>query len=295
VGKADAEKRSSKIAPHAKSAVLFTRQALDGPHEVAFLPAYYAILNLLKIYILFGAHHAELNANRWHGATYDGYGKNSQSLLTEEIVLKSGGTIPLFYRTVTGTSFGSKARRIRMGDLYPYIANVSAEWQAAGVSRAGLVAVRFAIVNQNNREVVAARLFTLDAATLPASGVGPIKGFARDGATNLYTSKKNAPAGGSIEERVLGGINSSLLYYPHGEAALMPIATGGMRLPEELPITLAFFHLGSVVRYKPEFLAQLRDSRYWPVVSALRVHGLFKMLVLTLSFVRRETVLFKAH
>src|SRR6201999_963915 len=78
---AAAKSRAQLIRPHARLATQYIEQALSGPGDVAFLPIYYAILNLLKICILFGPHHAQLPANRWHGASYDGYGKFSRTLL----------------------------------------------------------------------------------------------------------------------------------------------------------------------------------------------------------------------
>jgi hypothetical protein len=62
---------------------------------------------------------------------------------------------------------------------------------------------------------------------------------------------------------------------------------------EELPIVLAFFHLSSVVRYKPEFLARLRDSRYWPVLMSMQTHCMNKLLLLFWSYVHRRTILFE--
>jgi hypothetical protein len=63
-----------------------------------------------------------------------------------------------------------------------------------------------------------------------------------------------------------------------------------MYLPEELPIAIALFHISSVVRYKPEFFARIRNSKYWPVVGAARQHILYKFLLLFSSFVRQETM-----
>ena len=60
----------------------------------------------------------------------------------------------------------------------------------------------------------------------------------------------------------------------------MPLQRGCLPFPEEFPIALLFFHMGSVVRYQPEFLAKLRDSRHWPILASASRHGLFKFLLL---------------
>jgi hypothetical protein len=47
----EAKKRARLIGPHARLARDYIDQALTGPRDVAFLPSYYGILNLLKIAI----------------------------------------------------------------------------------------------------------------------------------------------------------------------------------------------------------------------------------------------------
>src|SRR4051812_25813381 len=70
VSTATALARTKKIVPHVEAVLAFADQARHGPQEVSFLPSYYAALNILKLYILFSSRHAELAANRWHGAQY---------------------------------------------------------------------------------------------------------------------------------------------------------------------------------------------------------------------------------
>ena len=43
---------------------------------------------------------------------------------------------------------------------------------------------------------------------------------------------------------------------------------------------LAFFHMSNVVRYNPEFLARLKDSRSWGLLLVLRNHAVLKFLKL---------------
>jgi hypothetical protein len=83
----DAKNRAKLIEPHVRVAAAYIEQALQSRPEVSFLPAYYAILNLTKIYILFGQHHEELSKNRWHGAAYPGFEKDSRTLGTWQIYL----------------------------------------------------------------------------------------------------------------------------------------------------------------------------------------------------------------
>ena len=65
---------------------------------------------------------------------------------------------------------------------------------------------------------------------------------------------------------------------------LVPESAGDLLLPEELPLICAFYHMSSVVRYNPDGLRKLRDSKYWPVLLALRRHGAYRFLMLFWSF-----------
>jgi len=66
-----AEPRAAKIIPHVNLAVDSIRQSLEGPPDISFLPAYYAMLNLMKVYVLVGPQSGNLATNRWHGASYN--------------------------------------------------------------------------------------------------------------------------------------------------------------------------------------------------------------------------------
>lgn len=138
----EAKNRQPSVAAHVRAARAFLDQAQSGPELVSFLPAYCAMLNLAKVCILFSSKHAELPPNRWHGASYDGYGKASHSLVTETVTLRSAGAIPLFYSAITGRTVRDKTR-IAMRDVYPYISGIGAEWLEASGDPWKLRAIRF--------------------------------------------------------------------------------------------------------------------------------------------------------
>jgi len=80
------------------------------------LPTYYAFLNLAKVYVLLGPKHADMPRQRFHGASYKGFEKNSQNLLTEEVELHERGALPLFYETVTRVPLGA-GLRLKMSEV----------------------------------------------------------------------------------------------------------------------------------------------------------------------------------
>jgi hypothetical protein len=296
VSKKEAPKRASRIVPHVRAANAYISQANSGPAEVSFLPCYYAILNLLKVYILLSSRHQQLASNRWHGASYDGYAKTSQSLVTEEITLRAGGSIPLFYEVVTGRKVKDKTR-VRMGDLYPLLVNVGAEWQLATDRPAAVLPIVFALSNSPTDRLVNATVYPQSAPSTITLGRLPVlRDFKADASgANKFIAKHVPIANETDEDAIRQHLDCTLMYYPIENVSLIPVCTRSLLMPEELPIALAFFHLSSVARYKPEFLARLRDSRYWPVVSALRHHGLYKFLLLFWSYVRQETILMKTN
>lgn len=268
-------------------------QALSGPNEVAFLPAYYAILNLLKVYILSSGKYQLLPANRWHGASYDGSQRTRQSLLTEEILLRSGGTVPLFYEVITGARVRDRTL-VKLRDVYPYIANVGLEWTMATGSRplsmVGL-ASKVELVRKKKRARFEVVIFSDHPSDLSKRRIPALHDVNRVPKQSMIYRSSRAYASGTPDEVVIRGhIRSFLLYAPTEELAITPNCSPQLMLPEELPIVLAFFHLSSIVRYQPESFARLRDSKYWPVLSAMRSQGLFRFLTLFWSFVQQQTV-----
>ncbi len=75
----------------------------------------------------------------------------------------------------------------------------------------------------------------------------------------------------------------------------LPLSRARLLLPEEVPIFLAFFHLGSVVRYKPHFLDKVLDSPFHPFLLATERHVSAKIGLLALDALYRRTHLISGH
>lgn len=284
----DAKARAKIIGPHVRFAGAYIEQALQSLPEVSFLPAYYAILNLIKVYILFGPRHSELPRNRWHGASYPGFEKDSRSLETEVIELHPRGAIPLCHQTITGQAI-KKQTRIKLGDLYPYLLDVGVEWEMATGSPSKVAGINIKIKKVGTGRRVDVKIRHSKGETSPALRALPLRKLTKTpGVDGEFVSEVETDD--SITDRQLSErhVNHQLLYL--NEPPMVPISARKLLLPEELPIALVFFHLSSIVRYKPEFLAELRDSKYWPVVASVRWHCMYKFLRLFSSFVQQKTV-----
>ena len=305
-----ARERCKEIRPHIEIAMSYLEQAHDGPEAVAFLPAYYAILNLLKVVILIGPHGDDLRSNRWHGATYDVYGKDSHGLPTEVVTLKTGGALPLYYKTITGSAL-AKQRKVQMSDLLPFISDIGAEYAlASGRPSDGVLPISSSLklVSQGSHtmritlhcpdgfdctRVTALEAFPSFKKRVLATPQPIVAGMPNDIAFERVIPL--APVGTNVYEAAAAGRRAYLLRHPFiGDGLqvgrLVPIPSKG-QLPEEMVIALAFFHMSNVVRYKPDFLGRLRESRYWPVLHALKRHGLLNFLTLFWSIVHKKTLI----
>ncbi len=291
---ASAKRRSKRVVPHVETALEYVEQCLAGPEALSFLPAYYAVLNMMKVYILAGPHHEALPRQSWHGATYDGYAKDSHSVMTETIALKTGGAIPLFYATVTGARY-QKDVSMKMRDVYPYIVDVGAEYTMVEGNNGRLCAFDIGEATGRDGQKHAVLRFVPFEPTdrIAKNQLKLLKGrWERVKASHL--TYRSPPLGTDVQDldrAVRSWLKPHLIYHwPDEKLGITPINGRLLEFPEELPIALAFFHMSSVVRYKPEFLARLRDSRHWPMLSAARRHCLLKFLVLFWSFMHKETL-----
>jgi hypothetical protein len=300
LSKSEAARRATEIIPHVKTALDYIHLSQVGSPEVAFLPAYYAVLNFLKVYILLGPHHADLPRNRHHGARYPGYKKTSQSLLTEEIVLLKGGVLPLFYKTLTGVPV-AKERKIRMDEVYPFVADVGAEFHLATGQQSRLGLLRLDRGNEKGEVVPIAVLVHPQPPSSQWVCKEELKVLltfrSRQGARNQFIGKPlKASPGWAADEpnrcsELKAQLRSCLIYYPiNPDYFCTPICSKHLLLPEEFPIALLFFHMSCVVRYKPDFLARVRDSKCWPILAAAQRHSLFKMMLLFWSYVHKQNL-----
>jgi hypothetical protein len=295
LAKTEAVSRAKSIIAHVRTALDYLRQAQLGPSELSFLSNYYGILNLLKTYVLFGPYHADLKAQRWHGATYPVDAKDSRKLLTEVVNLKKGGALPLFYKTIVGHPWPAPTQ-IRMADICPYIPYISAEYSLA-TGRSDRLA-HLKIEGQPHRHkdkmTVVARLLRRpgDSTAYSIRDFKVLRLFRPSPSDpGLFLSRGVPKKNYRYDDPQLRRLFRPFLVYSFGDSVVRtPIGSGRLLLPEELPIALLFFHMSSVVRYKPEFLERLRASRHWPILAAARQHCVLRILILAWSYFHKENL-----
>lgn len=285
-----------QVSQYANYAVSYLEQALNGPPQVSFLPLYYALLNLCKICIIASGLRKKLQANRYHGLKY--IRKNSRSLLTERVRFYDGGVIPLYYQALTGDNWNFGGYELQMREVYPYILQVSYEYEQAFNRPCRLRKCEAKFV-YNERKGLRAEVELAD----PAGRLRP-KGFQDRRNYRLISGLRKIDEDEDVFattwherpfDRAIDDIREEfrpfLLYCSAGGYNVIdeefehartytPMSNRQLLLPAEIPILLALCHMSFVVRYRPRFLAKLEGSEAWSVLLALRKHG-------TLEFMRQ--------
>lgn len=284
---------ASEGTSYARLAMDYIDQAYSSSSRVAFLPLYYALLNICKLYVVLGPHRANLSDQRHHGVSYRTAGKESRGLLTEEIRLMNRGAIPLFYKTITGKALQNVT--VSMSDIYPYIIPISAEFTLASKTKdIRYAGGRFTTVPKDHGVAPCLELSLKEGQSFPEMGeLKTIKRFKRQG--DLLVGSAVSPKNVKNLRRQ---IRPFLVYaneqrdedddvYVH-----VPVSSQRLLMPEELPIVLAFFHMSSVCRYRPQMLDRLLDSRFHTVLLSLQRHAMFRFFVLAWSYIHNKSLFF---
>lgn len=293
IPESDAEARAPAVRAHARLAMLHLQQATTGPVEVSFLSGYYALLQLIKIYILFSHLHGDLATHRYHGATYNPSGPADRPLPEEAIRFDRPGAIWLFYQLLTGRKI-PKETVVRMADVYPYMQDISVEWGLADRSVGRIFALHPEEIHLPGGEVRAR--WTIEGAgvtrTTPREQLPVIAGMELDPDQEgpVFRSVDEPPDDPDRGYQLGACLDRRYLYFPHPGLTVSALMPGPLLMPEEFPIVLAFFHLSAVSRYHPEYLEHLRDTRFWPAVAGLRVHSMYKFMLLFWSYLRQGHV-----
>jgi predicted heme/steroid binding protein len=278
---------AAAVSAHADAAIQLLEQGQSAAAEVAFLPLYYALLNLAKIYVIVGGRLSDLQEQRWHGATHSGARKASHDLMTDTVSLKGRGAIPLLYTVLTGEKVPRANLTLKMSEIYRYIWDVSYEYERlyGHVLAFERVEVDFEDDPSTKGRRMVAKLPETGRPTAPKKDLRLLSHFKPDASRpNTYVSP--GVSGNVVGSQVLllSQLRRSLLVCDSDMWGQMhtftPVSNRLFLWPEEIPILLAFFHMSNVVRYNPEFLAKLKDSRAWGLLLVLRNHGVLKFLKL---------------
>lgn len=299
----EALRRARRATYFAGIAVDFIDSARTARRHVAFLPVYYAYLNLCKLMIACSDSSDLVEGGITHGVSYDVSQKNSQSLFTEQLKIYGRGVFPVLYKTLSGKNVpiqkSKKYRLIRLLAAYSRLPGVVAEFaMAQGSDESQLCVISWKHVRPagNGTFVFAADVRTYDGRVFPDEQDFPAlpKWKKATGQNEWESPAQRISSGADFDIEAV--IDRRFLYLreagisEHSTLAALP--DGRMAFPEEVSIFLALYHLSSIVRYKPRFLETIRDSEAWPLVLAARRHLLFRGVISAVSCVLQRSVSF---
>jgi hypothetical protein len=296
---------SKAITAHAKNTVNLFEQGFSCPKDVSFLPLYYAMLNLAKIQIIFLGNYNQLAIQRSHGASYNPNRKISKDLLNEEIKLYCKGTIPLYYSSITKEQLIKKGNFliIKLKDIYPYIRTVSHEYCSIYHQKNIFIPIEIQVDGDDKRGY---RLISRLKQSMDKRNVKVLANFTKEPdikqrkkgriinltGTSSYKTKLLKCTKEEYVKKIDNILRRDLLYLHSGHNAsctvITPTSVGKIIWPEELAVILIFFHMSNIVRYNPEMLEQLKDTKAWTLLLSLIRYGTLSFLENSWSNIKKE-------
>lgn len=298
---------SRAITAHAENTVNLFEQGFSSPKDVSFLPLYYAMLNLAKVQIIFFGKYNLLKAQRSHGASYNPNIKISKNILNEKIKLWKNGTIPLYYYSITKEKLIKSGESLifKLSDIYPYIQSVSHEYDILYNHKYSFLPIEIELDGNDKKGY---RLVTRFPQSMDKRKVKVLANFRKE--PDIKRTKKGRiinATGESVYKTKLVRCNKveylkktnsilrrDLLYFTilrdNKHIVMTPISSSKVIFPEELAVILAFFHMSNIVRYNPEMLEQLKDTKAWTLLLSLIRHGTFSFLEQSWSNIKKEDI-----
>jgi hypothetical protein len=208
--------------------------------------------------------------------------------------VKSGGVFPLFYETLTGRKFSQTSVRLRIGDFLNSVSGVWFEYNLATGQHPGHCQLKFELQTIGGKNRL--RCLVATPIPVPKGRLQCMGSFRQDPANrNIYIGplvpNQAVP---TVINAIRAGIRTALLYRVEPKKTYAMMTRAKILLPQELPIAFLFFYMSSVVRYRPEYFARLRDSRFWPVISSARLHSFLDFLLAFWSFAHKKNFFINA-
>lgn len=288
---------AGNIKSFVRQGLKFLDQARNGPRIVSFLPNYYALLQLAKAVIVARRGPQITSQLLSHGLSYQPTAKDSQTLGSEELQIWPRGVFGEYYQIHTkmrlpdfrrrnGKRQNRPLLRVRMKNVYPFLFDAGYEFSSAsGESPSSFAQVSLYSAGEGSERSYSLRVEGPKGLTKSSSPL--FRSFGVEG-----KSIKIKP-GVALEDE----FPTYLLYYPLVQSSVFvptcftPLWRDRLHYPEEIPLFLSFFHLGSIVRYKPQFMERVMDSPYCSFLLAMERHCATKFCLLFLEAMMQATYL----
>jgi hypothetical protein len=286
---------SKAIASHAEHAVELIKQGIIGSPEISFLSLYYGTLDIAKICIICNQMRSELLNQRTHGASCQFPSKRFPDFMKANIAIKTSGAIPLFYKSLTQKELASREVRIQNSEILQFIRMVGHEMNEIYQVENNYTPVRcYLEENSTNISLVVKFLGEHPFSILTTKA---FLGFQKTDNLRCFQTRQYSVNDITANAIIQKHLKRWLLIYDMDSNNNPVNLTINCRrrfvFPEEFAILLILFYLSNIVRYHPEYLNFLRDSRAWTLISVLQNHSLFSYLNTCWSIVKKKGILFQ--
>jgi YaaC-like Protein len=322
-----AHEAARSIAAHSRMSVNLFEEGLQSRVDTGYLPLYYGMLDLAKVVVIAGGRLEQLRNQRQHGISWSGIDTRCHDLATDHVTVMGEGAFPLFYQTLVGSMWPNTRQRARnntwistpkrqllLRNIYPYVAVVAYEYgQIYQVTKKlAPVITRVVKTSATQGHVQLSFIGRPNPGTTNPRHFKALRNLRPDG-DHYVGPTVTGQTDAEIVTAATGDFRRFLLYdgvqrgpFPLGiqagpvqvapiatiMASMTPVSNAGFLLPEEIPILLAFFHLGSVTRYDPERLERLLDSPSCSLISAMLREACFRYILRCWSFIQQTEYIF---
>lgn len=295
LSRSERDRRAIAASAHVSAAVDYLTQSHNGPENISFLPIYYALLNLAKVYVILGPLEHRLNKERSHGVSFD-FTQSNMNFLDDHLKLYPSGAIALFYETMTSKILPNV---LEVEDLYRYIWCINYEFHnvVGKETPSNRFEIRIDHRNPQRCRIVARRESNYSVPNgwryMALSGLRRLPGSTDEWASRFVPYTRNDDQVALLRPllrcHMIRGAND-----PNSSETISNVHLSASHAKwepfTELTTLLAFYHLGMIARYHPEYLLKLQSSLYWPLILNLRRHALFYFLLDFYSFIHQKTV-----
>ncbi len=275
---------AKEIKEHISLSIDLANQAFNSKEELSYLPLYYSCLNLIKAHLLFMNKKEDLYRNLKHGMSYNEK-LMRRDFFNEELTFYKDGVVPFYYRTISGKTITNSERiRIKIKDVYAKIKDIYAEYLLLSSGHSQIIELKGGIIEYQGEEFIKLIKHSSRYENLPSlRSVSSINNFKLHPDKQLYLSKEPIINENQIEKYINDNINKYYIsnYFCNNckEFHLYTFVSGAKHVfNEELSIALAYFHLSNIIRYNPIHYRKLVDSKYNPLITALRKNGYFTFI-----------------
>jgi hypothetical protein len=261
-----------------RQALTFFEAAEVLHYRASPLNYYYAFMNFAKAYILLRTP-GFVDRGLKHGL---GHRPELPNLPSQRLQIARSGIFPIFYKNVTGISLGDGVT-FEITDLLGYVSDIQYEYSQLAYGQERCLRCRFAIGRNDQTKMLSPIIAVMaiptadlsdfaletsfDPVTIDRLMMWQMFGMQEDLLYRFYEGKEYPDADiKNIPSEIAAQLSSMISYNPVNEPYLF-LLNKRIRSPEPVPmqevlaIYCLMFHLGSLVRYRPDLLEGMLSTK----------------------------------